>query len=120
MLWWTAALLLWWIAVRRRRWSLWTTAAHVTLGFALADVLTTALSMVVASIETKGMFAGAIIREPWTFASSNLVLPLIRSPLWFLGSAMAIALGRHLSGGPRIIAPSQSTVTPPTGSPNER
>ena len=39
VLWWTAALLLWWISVRRRGWSLWTTAAHVTLGLALGDVL---------------------------------------------------------------------------------
>lgn len=113
VLWWTAALLLWWVSVRRRRWSLWRTAAHVTLGLALADVLTSALGMVIASIGTSGMFATTIVREPLTFASSNLVLPLVRSPLWFLGAAMAVALGRHLSGGQRTVAASQSTATPP-------
>jgi hypothetical protein len=110
---WTAALLLWWIAVRRRRWSLWATAAHLTLGLALADLLTNALGMVIASIETHGAFAAAIIRQPWTAISSNLLATLIRGPLWFLGSVVTVALGRHLSGGLPPGAPSASTGTPP-------
>jgi hypothetical protein len=111
VLWWTAALLLWWIAVHRRRWSLWATAGQLTLGLAFADALTNGLGMVVASITTNGAFAEAIVREPLTFASSNVSLTLIRSPLWFLGSAMAVALGRHLSGGEQAIAPSPSSAT---------
>lgn len=113
VLWWTAALFLWWIAVRRRRWSLWATATHVTLGFAVADVLASALGMVVASIDTNGAYAEALVREPLTVVSSNLVLTLIRSPLWFLGSVIAVAVGRHLSGGQQTGAPSPSAVTPP-------
>ncbi len=113
VLWWAAALLLWWIAVRRRRWSIWKTAGHVTVGLALANVLDIALATVVASIETNGVFAGAIARAPLTFASPNLVLVLIRSPLWFLGSAMLLALGRHLAGGEHLAAPSQSQSSHP-------
>ena len=104
VLWWTAVLLLWWIAVRRRRWSLGATAAQVTLGLAFADVLTNGLGMVVASITTNGAFAERIVREPLTFAASNLSLTLIRSPLWFIGSAVAVALGRRLSGGEQAVA----------------
>ena len=57
LLWWTAAALLWWIAVQRRRFSIWRTAWEVTLALALADLLVSALSLVVASIETKGRIA---------------------------------------------------------------
>ena len=115
VLWSAAALLLCWIAVRRRRWSIWKTAGHVTVGLALANVLDIALAAVVASIETKGVFAGAIARAPLTFASSNLVLVLIRSPLWFLGSAMLVALGRHLARGQHRAAPSPSQSSHPEG-----
>jgi len=108
VLWWTAALFLWWIAVRRRRWSLWTTAAHVTLGLALADVLTSALGMVAASIDTNGRLAELIARDLWNVAEANLVLPLLRSPLWFFGAVVAVALGRHLSGGQQAIVTSPS------------
>jgi hypothetical protein len=103
----TAAAFLWWIAVRRRRWSLWTTAAHVTLGLALADVLASALGMVAGSIDTNGRLAQLIARDPWNFASSSLVLPLMRSPLWFFGAATTVALGRHLSGGQQAILPAE-------------
>ncbi len=113
VLWWTAAMFLWWIAVRRQRWSLWTTAAHVTLGLALADVLTSALAMVATSINTNGRFAELIARDSWNIAESNLVLPLLKSPLWFLGAVVAIALGRHLSGGQQAIATSPSAGDDP-------
>jgi hypothetical protein len=116
VVWWTAALFLWWIAVRRRRWSLWTTATHVTLGLALADVLTSALGLVAGSIDTNGRLALLIARDPWNFASSNLVSALIRSPLWFFGAALAVALGRHLDGGQQANIPPQSTATPAVGS----
>lgn len=110
---WTAAALLWWIAVRRRRWSLWATATHVALGLVVADVLSNGLGMVAASIDTNGAFAEAVVREPLTVASSNLILTLMRGPLWLIGSAIAVALGRHLSGPPQTIAPPPSKPTPP-------
>lgn len=113
VLWCAAAAFLWWIAVRRRQWSLWATATHVTLGLLVADLLSSGLAMVAASIDTNGAFAEALVREPLTVASSNLVLALIRSPFWFVGSAIAIALGRYLSRPPQTIAPPQSPPTSP-------
>lgn len=110
-LYWTAAALLWWIAVQRRPWSLWATAAHVALGLVVADILSNGLGMVAASIDTNGAFAKAVVREPLTFASSNLGLILIRSPVWFFGAAIAVALGRHLSGPPPTIASPPSKPT---------
>ncbi len=113
VLWWTAALLLWWIAVRRRRWSVWRTATHLTLGLALADVLTTSLGMVAASIGTNGMFAEAAMRDPMAIALPNLVLTLIQLPMWFVGSVVAVALGRHLTGVEQGSAASRPTATEP-------
>lgn len=110
-LWWTAVLLLWWVAVRRRRWTIWKTAGHVTVGLALATMLDMALAAVVASIETKGVFAEAVARAPLMFASSNLVIACIRTPLWFFGSAILVALGRHLIGGENLIVPSPSPAS---------
>jgi len=110
-LYWTGAALLWWIAVRRRRWSLWATATHVALGLVVADILSNGLGMVAASIDTNGAFAKAVVREPLTFASSNLGLTLVRSPFWFLGAAIAVALGRHLSSPPHTIASPPSKPT---------
>jgi hypothetical protein len=109
VLWWTAAFFLWWIAVHRRRWSLWATAAQVTLGLALADVLNNALGMVVASVETHGTFAEAIVHQPLTVISSNLFPLVVRSPLWFLGAMVAVALGRHLNSADQPLGASAST-----------
>lgn len=116
VMWCAAALLLSWIAIRRRRWSIWKTATHVTVGLALASVVDMALGAVVASIETRGVFAEALARAPVTFASSNLGLILLRSPLWFLISATVILLGRHLTGGEHdtVSSPSQSSHPEPT------
>jgi hypothetical protein len=111
VLWWMAAAIVWWIAVRRRRYSVWITAAHLTIGLALANVLDMALAAVVASIETKGRYAELVFHALGTFASSNLLLILVRSVSWFLGSAMLVGLGRHLAGGERLTTP-----TPPPSS----
>lgn len=107
---WTAALLLWWIAVRRRQSSLWVIAAHVTLGLALADLLAAALGVVVASINTHGKFAAIIAHQPGNFIFSNLTFTLLRSPLWFLGSALLIAIGRHLKTGQRPPAAAAAAI----------
>lgn len=97
VLWWTAALLLWWIAVRRRQSALWTVAAQVTLGLVIADILAAALGMVRASIDTHGEFAALIAHQLSNVIFSNLTFTLLRCPLWLVGSALTIAIGRHLN-----------------------
>ena len=86
---------------------------HVTLGLALAHLLASALGMVAASLDTNGAFAEALVRDPLAVASSAIVLMLIQVPLWFLGSAIAVALGRKLMGGEEAVAASRSIATPP-------
>src|SRR5262249_5122305 len=80
VLWWAAALVLWWVAVRRRQFSVWGTAWHVTLGLVLADVLGLSLGYLQASIETNGAFLEAIARAPLSFSTSGFVVVLIRCP----------------------------------------
>ena len=93
--WWVGALLLWWIAVRRRQSSLLAIAGQVTLGLILADIFANALGMVGASIETHGAFAAAISHQLGNVILSNLSFTLAPSPFWYLGAALAIALGRR-------------------------
>jgi hypothetical protein len=103
VLWWCAAVLLWWVAVRRRRVSVWKTAWHVMLGWALGDVLALALAFVAASIDTHGGFVNAYVHAPLSATLPGLVGPtLLRSPIRFLGSAVLVAFGRYLlrSAGP--------------------
>lgn len=100
VLWWTGALLLWWVAVRRRQSSIWIVATQITLGLIIGEIFAGALGMVVASIDTHGKVAMALAQNVSTVVVSSLTFPLLRSPLWFAGAALAIALGRHLNGGP--------------------
>lgn len=88
-------------------------AGAIQGGLVMADMLTAALAMVVASIDTHGAFAASIAGQPLTVILSNLTIILLRSPLWFVGSALAIALGRHLSVGERPLSASTSPVTHP-------
>lgn len=105
--WWTTVLLVWWIAVRRRQSSLWATAVHLTLAWVIADTLAAALGMLAASVDTHGAFAVAIADHLESVIISNLTLTLLRSLPWFLGAALAIALGRSLNvGEPPLPAPS--------------
>lgn len=113
VLWWAAAVLFWWIAVRRRRYSIWKTAWHVTLAWALADVLELGLDLVHTSIQTKGAFVEAVARTPLDFALTNLELILIRSAVRFLGAVILVALGRQLPGSDNHVAPQPSTSTNP-------
>lgn len=108
VLWWAAALLLWWVAVRRRQFSVWSTALQVTLSLVLADVLGLALGYLDASIETNGAFLEAIARAPLSFSTSGFVVVLIRCPVRFLGSALVVFLGRRLPGL-AVPRPSMST-----------
>lgn len=110
---WTAALLLWLIAVRRVQSSAWMTAAQVTLGLVVAHMLAASLSMVGASIETHGEVASIIAQQPLNVIVSNLGVALFPSPLWFFGSAIAIALGRHLNVGSTHRPASAPTATQP-------
>ena len=111
LLWWAGAFLLWWAAVRRRRFSIWKTAWHLTLALSLAQLLDQALGLVVASIETKGAIVEALIHAPLSASSSGLVLVLILSPIRFLGSALLVAFGRQLPerGSPTTPRPLTST-----------
>jgi hypothetical protein len=111
VLWWTAALLLWWVAVRRRQFSVWSTAWHVTLALVLADVLGLALGYVDAAIRTNGAFLEALARAPLSFSTSGLIVVLIRCPIRFLGSALVVFLGRRLPGHANPVAPRASMST---------
>ena len=96
VLWWAGALLLWWVAVRRRRFSIWKTAWHLTLALSLAEVLDLALALAAASIQTKGAIVEALVHAPLSMSLSSLGLVLFRSPIRFLGSALLVAFGRQL------------------------
>lgn len=111
--WWTAALFLWWIAVRRRQSSLWAIAAQVTLGLIIGEVFATVISMVGASIDSRGEFASALAEQPLNFLVSNLALPALRSPVWFIGSALAIGMGRRLIGSQLDGSRLTTAATPP-------
>jgi hypothetical protein len=113
LLWWAGAFLLWWAAVRRRRFSVWKTAWHLTLALSLAQLLDLALGLVVASIETNGAIVTALIHAPLSASSSSLVLVLILGPIRFLGSALLVAFGRQLPERGSPTAPRPLTSTDP-------
>lgn len=98
LLWWVGALILWWVAVRRAS-SIWIVAAQVTIGLFIGELLGSALGMVSASIEGGGEVAVAVGRHLWMIIWSNLGLALIRAPLIFVGSLLALKVGRSLSEG---------------------
>jgi hypothetical protein len=91
----------------------WAIAAQVTIGLIIADMLAGALGMVGASIATHGEYGAIITSQVLTVISSSLSVALLRSPLWLLGAAGTIALGRHLNGGPQSYHPSPSAAAPP-------
>ena len=107
---WVGAVLLWWIAVRRRS-ALLVTAGQVTLGLIIADLLAAGLGMVSTSIETHGRFTALILDHSMDIVVSNLGIALMRSPLWFVGSLLAISLGRYLNVRSRQQPPSMTTAS---------
>lgn len=111
ILWWTAAFLLWWIAVQRRQSSIWALALQITLGLILADQLDAALSLVISSIGTSGESTALLLRQPLRLLTSNLGFSLIRAPVWFVGSCVAIAMGRRLSDDRRSLVASPAAPT---------
>src|SRR5215510_1455951 len=111
VLWWAAVLFLWWLAVRRRRYSVWSTAWQVTLALVLADVLGLALGYLNAAIQTNGAFVEALARAPLSFSTSGLVVVLVRCPIRFLGSALVVFLGRNLPGQSNPVSPRSMSTT---------
>jgi len=105
----TSVVLLWWIAVRRRRWSLLSNAAQITLGLGVADLLRTGLSLVIGSIESHGFVASMLAQQPWAFISSNLFVTAIRCPVWFATAAVSVGIGRYLTAPPT--APMSARIT---------
>jgi hypothetical protein len=69
--------------------------------------------MVGASIETHGEIARLIAPQLGSAIISNLGFTLVRAPFWFVGSALAVALGRHLNAGPTPLAASTVPTTHP-------
>lgn len=98
VIYWAAAWLFMWIAVRRRRWSVWSTAAQVTIGAALSDVVEVGLGVAGESFKTQGKLAEFVAREPMSFVESNLSLILLRGAMWFIGSLLIVAIGRAVAG----------------------
>jgi hypothetical protein len=105
LLWWIGAALVWWFAVRRRRYPIWLTALHVTLGVAVADVLASVLAMVAGSIETHGAILAELGKAPLMAVLSPLELTLLRSLYWFVEAIALIALGRLVLRMDSLIAP---------------
>jgi ABC-type uncharacterized transport system permease subunit len=68
----------------------------VTLGLTVADLLHSALGMVVGSIDSQGAVVAAFARVPSTAILTPIWLALIRSPFWFVEALALIAVGRHL------------------------
>ncbi|HEY0997881.1 MAG TPA: hypothetical protein VGD77_17960 [Gemmatimonadaceae bacterium] len=108
LFWWLGALLLWWIAVRRRS-RTGIVAAQVTLGLVLGELFASALGMIALPNE----FAAVLAKQFPTVLSSNLALALVRAPLWFVGSALAVAIGRHLHRGYELAPPPATPDTHP-------
>ena len=110
VLWLAAGMFLLWGAVRRRSYSVWRIAWHLTLALALGDVLAFALTFAAASIDTQGAYVTAYVHAPLSVTVPGLLAPtLLRSPIRFLGWAAAVALGRLWLGSARPFAPRSLT-----------
>jgi hypothetical protein len=108
ILWWTAALLLWWIILRRQPLSLWIAAGQVTLGLAIGETLAAALGVVASPVDPFAPVTIGLGQQLLAVVYSGLFLTLFRSPLWFVGAVVAIALGRDLNVAQQS-APTAST-----------
>jgi hypothetical protein len=98
-----AAVGLWWVSVRRRRFSVWRTAWHLTLALDLAHML--ALSFVLVRIPGK-------LPVSWLDTSETILMTVVAlSPLRFSAATVLLAFGRMLPGSglpvvPQPLAPS--------------
>jgi hypothetical protein len=115
LFWFAAAVLLWWTAVSRRRYTVWSSALQLMAALTLADLVQLALGYVVASIQTKGEFVTALLHAPLSASSTGLVMIVIRSPIWLVGAAALVALGRSLvDSGDSGTRPQTASMHPET------
>ena len=110
---WTGAALLWWFAVRRRQYSIWLTAIHVTVALAAGDLLMNGLGYAAASIETHGEYAVAFAHALPSALPSPLGIALLRSPFWFMEALVLIAVGRLVLHMDSLVAPAPVTHLDP-------
>lgn len=90
-----AAIILWWVSVRRRRYSVWSTAVQIAVAVTLAQIVS--FAMVVPRV------LPANVHLQWLdVAETELFTQLGWSPLRFLEAAILIALGRLLPGSARL------------------
>lgn len=111
LLWWLGALILWWVAVRRAS-SIWIVAAQVTIGIVLGELFGSFLGMVPVSIEGGRRVAAAVGNHLPDIISSNLGLALLRAPVVFVGSLLALKIGRALALGSRDLPAAPATPEP--------
>jgi hypothetical protein len=109
----TATLALWWIAVRRRQFSVWRTAWHITLALAMGDFIGFAVAFLAATVQTNGDYAEAYFHASWLTTLPGLVVPmLLRSPIRFVGTATLVALGRMPRDGEPRLESKSPALTP--------
>jgi hypothetical protein len=90
-----AAVVLWWASVRRRRYSVWRAAFHLTVAMALSQVISFAL-VVPRTAHAEG------VQIDWLNAIEQVLwVQLALSPIRFIGAALLVALGRLLPGSGR-------------------
>jgi len=109
--WWGAAAFFAWSAVRDSRYVLWRSAALMTLGFALGDVLAYGVHLLSAWAQTEGDYARAYFNAPLTTTLPGLIVPiLLRVPVRFVISAGLLALARTILERGRV----SETIASPT------
>jgi hypothetical protein len=110
---WTGAALLWWFAIRRRQYSIWLTAVHVTVALAAGDLLMNGLGYVATSIETHGEYAIAFARALPAALSGPVGSALLRSPFWFVEALVLISVGRLVLHMDTLVVPPPATHLDP-------
>ena len=93
--WWCASGFFAWTAVRDSRYTLVRSAALMTLGLALGDLVTSAIAIMGAWAQTEGDYARAYISAPLSTTVPGMIVPiLLRLPTRFVISAGLLALAR--------------------------
>jgi len=89
-----AAVVLWWVSVRRRRWSVWSTACQLALALGLAQIISFALVI--------PRLVPADVHLQWLDVSkTELFTQLWLSPIRFVAASLLVAFGRLLPGSGR-------------------
>jgi hypothetical protein len=93
--WWGVAAFFAWSAVRDSRYSLLRSAALMTLGFALGDLVAFGFHLLNAWAQTDGDFAHAYLDAPLGTTLPGVIIPIVlRVPMRFIISAGLLALAR--------------------------